>query len=235
MISVCMASYNGEKYIKEQIESIISQLGPGDELIISDDGSKDQSVEIVKTFGDNRIKIVRNKKPHGFVGNFENALSYAKGDYILLCDQDDIWMPNKVKVVLDALSDCDLVIHDAELIDAEGKWLGQNYYSTMHNGNGFWKNLFYPRYLGCCMAFRKGVLKKSLPFPNYHRGHDYWIGCITSVSQRVKFIPDKLIAYRRHGDNVTSSSERSERPILIKAYKRVEMLYSVIKRTLKMG
>lgn len=233
MITICMAIYNGEKYLSQQISSILPQLDDKDEIIISDDGSKDKSLEIIKSFSDSRIKIVYNEKRHGFIGNFENALLHAKGDYVFLCDQDDVWMPNKVQVVSAALNDCDLVIHNAELIDAEGKQLGRNYYSTMHNDEGFWKNLFYPRYLGCCMAFKKKILNECLPFPNYRRGHDYWIGCIASTNHNVKFIPDKLIFYRRHGNNVTPSSEKSNRSVFIKIYKRIDMLCSVIGRKLK--
>ena len=94
MISVCIATYNGEKYIKEQLLSILPQLGKKDEVIISDDHSTDNTLDIVKGLNDNRIKIVMNNREKGYTSNFENALSYAIGDYIFLSDQDDIWMSN---------------------------------------------------------------------------------------------------------------------------------------------
>lgn len=95
MISVCMATYNGEEYIKEQLESILCQLGEMDEIIISDDGSTDNTLNIIESYNDSRIKIHINTGKHGFVYNFENALQKAKGEYIFLSDQDDIWLPEK--------------------------------------------------------------------------------------------------------------------------------------------
>lgn len=97
MISVCMAAYNGEKYIKEQLLSILKQIGPNDEVVISDDGSKDRTKDIVDSLNDKRIRYVENKNKHGFTHNFENALQIAQGDYIFLADQDDIWRDDKEK------------------------------------------------------------------------------------------------------------------------------------------
>lgn len=101
MISVCMACYNGQKYIRQQIDSILSQLKENDELIISDDGSKDLTCEIVLSYHDPRIKLLHNTKEHGFIGNFENALRCAKGDIIFLSDQDDVWKKIKFRKSLD--------------------------------------------------------------------------------------------------------------------------------------
>ena len=106
-ISVCIATYNGEKYIKEQLESIIHQLGEYDEIIISDDGSNDKTIQIIENFKDTRIKIFNHspnrKTKYKFdltTRNIENALSKAKGDFIFLADQDDIWIKNKVEKLI---------------------------------------------------------------------------------------------------------------------------------------
>ena len=117
MISVCMATYNGEKYIREQMDSILQQLGEGDELIISDDLSSDKTVEIIKSYKDKRIKLYIHGDNHGFVRNFENALVHADGDIIFLSDQDDIWMPDKVKVTIAALANCDFTVSDCITIN----------------------------------------------------------------------------------------------------------------------
>ena len=103
MISVCMATYNGEKYIELQLRSILPQLSEDDEVIVSDDASTDQTLDVVRRLNDNRIKIVHHETDHGYTRNFENALKYAKGDYIFLSDQDDEWLPEKVQVTLQAL------------------------------------------------------------------------------------------------------------------------------------
>lgn len=205
-----MATYNGGKYIKEQIDSILPQLGENDELIISDDGSKDDTYSIISSYKESRIKFLCNKGKHGFVGNFNNALSRAKGDYIFLSDQDDYWMPGKVETVMGYLtSGTDLVIHNAELVDGEGQHLGNDYYSCMHNKTGFWANMWRTRTLGCCMCFNRKVLNKSMPMPKHIVAHDYWIGMVALKHYNVKFIDDKLLCYRRHGGNVSPSSEKS--------------------------
>ena len=209
-ISVCLATFNGEKYLQQQIESILIQLGDNDELIISDDGSSDQTLNIIESFSDKRIHIFHNKMNHGFIGNFENALRIATGDYIFLSDQDDVWSSDKLRISLQALEKADLIVHDAEMIDGMGNSLGKNYYSMMHSGTGFLRNWLYTRFLGCCMAFNRKVLNACLPFPKYITGHDYWIGMYALLKFRVRFIPERLVYYRRHGNNVSSSSEKSK-------------------------
>ena len=104
----------------------------------------------------------------------------------------------------------DLIVHDAEMIDGMGNSLGKNYYSMMHSGTGFLRNWLYTRFLGCCMAFNRKVLNACLPFPKYITGHDYWIGMYALLKFRVRFIPERLVYYRRHGNNVSSSSEKSK-------------------------
>lgn len=234
MISVCLTTYNGEKFIKEQLTSILHQIGDKDEIILSDDGSKDNTLAIVNSIGDSRIKIFYNRHQHGFIGNFENALENAHGDYIFLSDQDDIWKPNKVKCVMTYLNKYDLVVHDAEIIDGKGKTLGKNYYSTMHNKSGFLANLYSTRFLGCCMAFTKKVKDKSLPIPHGVVGHDYWIGMYAKLKFKTIFIPDILISYRRHGNNVSPSSEKSKTSLFYKIFiKRLPLLWNLFLRYFK--
>ena len=96
MTSVCMATYNGQKYLREQIESILCQLSANDELVISDDHSTDSTVDIIRSYGDSRIKMYANELTKGVTHNFENALNKSKGDIIFLADQDDVWLPNKI-------------------------------------------------------------------------------------------------------------------------------------------
>lgn len=231
MVSVCMATYNGGQYIKLQLESILSQLGPNDEVVISDDGSNDITRDIILSLGDNRIRLLENSGSHGFVSNFENALRKAKGDIIILSDQDDVWYDRKVETVSDALKNYDLVIHDAQLIDGDGNSLGKTYYSTLHHKTGFWVNLWKTRWLGCCMAFRREVLDYCLPIPKSVVAHDYWIGMMGMVKFRSCFLDDVLIGYRRHGNNVSTSSEKSHNSLWYKlVVKRTNLLVSIIGR-----
>lgn len=208
-ISVCIATYNGEKYIQEQISSILSQLSKDDEIIISDDGSKDNTINILHSFNDNRIKIFFNASPHGVVPNFENAIKHAMGNIIFLSDQDDIWMPYKVKTVLSSFQNYDFVVHNAEIVNGQKKQLGIDFFSFRHTKYGYWQNLWKMRYLGCTMAFRKEVLKDILPFPKKILWHDMWIAAILHLKYKGLLINEPLIYYRRHGDNASPSGEKS--------------------------
>ena len=116
MISVCLATYNGEKFITRQLDSLVNQLTESDQIIVVDDGSKDQTVDLIKEKYGDRVQIHVNDKNVGAIKNFEKAISLAKGDILFLCDQDDIWEDHKVKKVLLAFNDqrADLVIHDAQ-------------------------------------------------------------------------------------------------------------------------
>ncbi len=229
-ISVCMATYNGEKFIKEQVDSILSQLSSKDELIVSDDNSQDRTLDIIRSYKDERIKIFSNIGNHGFKGNFENALRNATGDYIFLSDQDDIWLPNKVQVVLEKLKDYDLIMHDGKIVDAEAHDLGRTCYSTLHDKTGFWYNVWKNRFSGSRMAFTKEVLQASLPFPKCILVHDYWIGTLALKCFRVSFIPNILMLYRRHGANASSSSEKSRLSLYVKITYRLSLLMAIYSR-----
>lgn len=226
-----MTTYNGEKYIKEQLESILMQIGHDDELIISDDGSQDHTLDIISSCQDKRIVLLQNQGKRGFVGNFENALSHSKGDVIFLADQDDVWKPNKMEVIKEKLQQYDLVIHDAEMIDGDGHLLGKTYYSTLHHRKDFLSNLWKTRWLGCCMAFRREVLEASLPFPSNIVGHDYWIGMLGMLKFRYCFMDDILICYRRHGNNTSPSGEKSTNSFFYKLItKRLNIAIALLKR-----
>ncbi len=232
-ISVCIATLNGANFIKEQILSILPQLGKDDEIIISDDGSTDETLKLLESFNDERIRVIRNNGLHGFIWNFESALKEATGDVIFLCDQDDIWKPNKVEVIKKQLQQYDLVVHDAEMIDGEGRSLGKTYYSTMHHKKDFISNLWRTRWLGCCMAFRREVLEMCLPFPSTIVAHDYWIGMLGMLKFRYCFIDDILICYRRHGNNTSPSGEKSANSLFYKLVtKRMNMLVALANRYL---
>lgn len=236
MISVCIATFNGQQFIKEQIESILPQLGIDDEIVLSDDGSTDSTVEIINSIADHRIHLYINSKRHGFVGNFENGLRNCKGDYIFLCDQDDVWNSNKVETVLRYLNKYDLVLHDADIVNEELQSSGKNYYSTLHHSEKFTVNLYKTRFLGCCMAFNRKVLDEIMPIPKNITGHDYWIGMYSLLHFNVYFSPEILIKYRRHGNNASTSSEKSSNTLFYKLItKRAFLLYNLFTRFLSKG
>ncbi len=208
-ISVCITTFNGEKYIKQQLHSILAQLDENDEIIISDDSSVDNTVKIIKIFNDIRIKIFENNKFRNPIYNFENALIKATGDYIFLSDQDDVWLPNKVNILKSCLQKYDLVISDAFVVDENLNILHDSFYALNNSKNGVIKNLLKNSYIGCCMAFRSNLLPLVLPFPKNIPMHDWWIGLIAEFQGKVFFCEDKLVYYRRHGSNISPTAGKS--------------------------
>ena len=239
-ISVCIATYNGEKYIKEQLDSIICQLGEDDEIIISDDESNDITIQIIENFKDPRIKIFSHspnrKTKYRFdltTRNIENALSKAQGDFIFLADQDDIWVENKVKKIIPLFEKYSLILHDCTIIDNSKKVLHESYFKLIKSKSGIINNLIKNSYLGCCMAFKKSILKKSIPFPISPIPHDIWIGLIAELKENVFFSNEKLIQYRRHENNLSSSSLKSNNSICFKLKYRFFILKNLIKNYFK--
>ena len=195
-ISVCMATYNGGEFIKEQLLSILRQLTDLDEIIISDDHSTDNTIKIIQELKDDRIKIFYNKGEKGFTSNFENAIRLATGDVVFLSDQDDIWLPGKVNTAISYLQDYDLVVGNAKVTDEYLNVTNESFFTIFNSGTGIFKNLLFNTYYGYSIAFRKTVLEYALPFPkNREVAFDIWIGLVTEIIGKVKFIQEPLVLY----------------------------------------
>lgn len=230
MISVCIATYNGGKYIKEQLDSILPQLGTEDEIVVSDDSSTDNTLDILFSYADSRIKVYSNQHFHSPVFNFEYTLIHAKGDYIFLSDQDDIWESNKVQVMLDVLKHATLVVSDCTVVDKSLELIRETFFQNRVRKKGVISNLIRNNYLGCCMAFRREVLCKALPFPKSIAMHDIWLGLCASAFYSVEFIPDKLIKYRRHGNNASPTGEKSHLKISYRIIYRFQFVIALMSR-----
>ena len=224
-ISVCMATYNGEKYIKDQLSSILQQISDYDEIIISDDHSTDNTLDIVRNINDKRINLFINEGEKGFTSNFENALKKATGDIIFLSDQDDIWLPEKTSTMVSYLQEYDLVVADAKVTDESLNVTNESFFSIFNSGPGILKNLGYNTYYGYSIALRKRVLEKALPFPkNREVAFDIWLGFVGEIIGKVKFINKPLVLYRRSSNTVTTI-KKSDRPLLGKLYKRLVIFW----------
>lgn len=210
MISVCIATYNGERFIERQVTSILSQIGVEDEVVVADDGSFDNTLAILRGLNDPRIRIVDGAHRHSPTWNFEKALKEARGEYIFLSDQDDVWMSEKVAVTMKYLQQYDCVVSDNVIVNAEGGVIADSFYAVNKTRSGKYYNLLIKNgYLGCCMAFRRCVLESALPFPSDAPDHDGWIGNVAAFKYSVRFIPAKLIHYNRHGGNASTTSAPS--------------------------
>ena len=239
MISVCIATYNGERFIKKQLDSILSQISKNDEIIISDDNSSDSTIEIIQSYKDSRIKLFHHNKELSLLKeksasfklvaqNFENALKKAKGDYVFLADQDDIWKENKVAEIIRYLQTYDIVMSNFSIIDENDMITKKNFYETSPISKYLLINIIRSHFLGCCMAFKKSVLEYCLPFPKNLICHDYWLGCIGTHKFNFYFIPNSLHLYRRTSDNVSTSTGKSKNSIMYRIKYRFDFLLSVL-------
>jgi len=201
-----MATYNGEKFIAHQLNSILLQLDTDDELIVSDDNSTDATIDIINNFNDNRIQLYINEGEKGTARNFENALKRANGEFIFLADQDDLWLPSKKEFMLGMLQHCDIAVTDASIIDDKGNIIVKSYFDKRGSGPGFIKNFWKNSYLGCCMAFKRAVLLPALPLPSKVIYHDYWLGLNAELFFKTRFEKEVFTFYRRHENNASTAA-----------------------------
>lgn len=225
-ISVVMTSYNGAQFISEQISSILPQLGKDDELIVSDDCSTDNTIALIRSFNDPRIRLFQNSINMGLRRNVAQSMNKANGELVFLCDQDDIWKPDKVDICASALVSHDLVIHNGVFVNKTGQLQNRTIYQYRHPVLNYWKNLVKNSCIGACMAFRREFLETSLPIPEDIPMHDwYLILCALRLKTRIKIIEDKLIHYRRHeGNSSPTGSRKSRHSILKKVFWRWQLL-----------
>ena len=230
-VSVCMAVYNGEKFIREQIQSVLTELQSNDELLIFDDLSTDATVKIAAEFEhDSRVRIARNHIQLGVVKNFDRALGQAKGDYIFLCDQDDVWLPGKVNLCVTALQKHLLVVTDCKLVDQTLNETAPSFFNLRNSGSGIFKNVWKNSYLGCCMAFRKELLSIALPIPEKMPMHDMWLGLLAELQGSVLFMSIQLCLYRRHQFAISATAGKSNLSFIRKIYVRAVLIICLIKR-----
>lgn len=206
-ISVCMATHNGAHFIRRQMETILAQLVPDDEVVISDDSSTDRTLEIIRSLADSRIRLFTGNTFFSPTFNFENALRQARGDIIVLADQDDIWLDNKVTVIRERFAQAPtgpyLMALDGYVVDDVEQVTEDSIFARLNVGTGFWRNVFNNRYLGCCLAFSRELLTAALPFPRRIPMHDMWLGQLCALIGTTEFVPVKTIKYRKHAASLT--------------------------------
>lgn len=233
-VSVAMAVYNGEKYLRGQLESIQKQLGGGDEVVISVDPSRDASKALALELaqGDSRIRVI-DGPGQGVIRNFECALNAVSGEVIFLADQDDVWMDGKVALCLTQLERANVtaVLHDAVVTDESLHRLRDSFFEGTYRP-GIFNNIKRNRYVGCCMAVKRAVAALALPFPKRLPMHDQWLGLLAEKLGDVSFIETPLILYRRHGQTITG---RSRAGVLRKAAWRISIATSYILRSIRHG
>lgn len=230
-ISVAMATYNGELYIRDQIDSILEQLNKLDELVISDDFSTDSTFDILTEYAqkDCRIKIYRNKFGKGVVNNFQTAIYNCSNELIFFSDQDDVWLPNKVSKITQTFLEkphIKLIISDITIVDQELQTIESSFFKFNKSRTGFINNLIKNSYIGCAMVINREYLMSLLPFPKQVPMHDWWIGICSELDGTSYFLNESLLLYRRHSETVTSLS--SQYSVKQKLNFRINLILNII-------
>jgi len=208
-----MATYNGSRFLPRQLETILPQLGPEDELIVSDDASTDGTPELVRELCGERVKLLHGcfRSP---VLNFEHALRQARGEVLVLADQDDIWCENKLPLVRERFAGRTherlLVLFDGRVIDEQERVLHDSIFALKRSRSGFLRNLYDSSYLGCCLAFTRELLEIALPFPRRILMHDMWIAMLAELCGEIELDRHITIGYRKHAASATTFARRFE-------------------------
>ena len=215
MISVALTTHNGERFLREQIDSILEQSISNIELVVCDDCSTDRTWEILNSYvrKDNRVHIYRNEKTLGFRDNFIKTINKCKGDYIALSDQDDIWMPNHLELLLEDIDDNMLACGNSLLVDENNNELGL----TLLEQEGIMRlpkksldiallvMLNHNPFQGAAMMFRREFISKALPLPNKADYHDVWFAALASMMDSFVYVNIPIVRYRMHEDNISGT------------------------------
>ncbi len=208
LVSIALCTYNGERFLREQVDSLLQQSWQHLEIVVCDDGSTDGTIAILKAYAekDTRIKLYCNPQNLRLTRNFEKAIGLCTGHYLMLCDQDDIWEKDKVAKLMAAIGEDLLVYADSALVDEQGKYMGTRISSLrrMYTGNDTRGFVLSNCVWGHTVLFRRVLVQHILPIPA-GIPHDNWIAFAATSVQRIRYIEEVLTHYRQHSHTVTST------------------------------
>lgn len=231
-VSVCIATYNGEKFIELQLKSILSQLNNDDEIVIVDDCSIDNTLNIIKSINDSRFKIFSNEKNRGHVYSFGRSIELATKEIIIMSDQDDIWIESRVAMMKDKLlkSKVMLLTSNSNFIDSNGiEVIYKNDGVEERNSQKYLTNIIdifkgKENYYGCAMAFKREFRKLIIPIPTYVESHDLWIALAANICKSNLHSNEVTLKRRIHGSNASIV----QRKLALKILSRIIFLASII-------
>ena len=243
-ISVCVATYNGATWIAEQLDSILEQIGPGDEVVVVDDCSTDDTIAALEQIADPRIRIYRQKKNRGYVQTFGQALALARGEYVLLADQDDIWLPGRVTEMVTALREgADVVATNLTTMGGPGYVSGPygqvDWHLRASDSRRRARNLFGiliggMSYWGCAMGLKQETLKVMLPFPAYlTESHDLWIAIFGNLRKTVRHLEIRSLEWRNHASNTNPKKPRGPVQLLKKRWMMLRAMFTIHHRIMR--
>lgn len=207
LVSIALCTYNGERFLATQLDSLLAQDHARLEIIVFDDASTDGTFALLQAYAaaDSRFRLFRNETNIGHRRNFEQALAACTGDFIAPCDQDDIWMPDKISALLRFVGYCSAVYCDSLLIDESGRSLGIRVSQRLHRYSGrdpavF---LFFNCASGHAMLLKRETVRRALPFPDIE-AYDWWLAFVATSMEGIGYLDRVLVHYRRHAAAVTN-------------------------------
>lgn len=242
-ISIALCTYNGGAWLRPQLESLAAQTHRPDELVICDDGSKDDTIAIAQEFAKAApfaVRVLQNETNLGLVGNFSRAMNECSGDWIFFCDQDDTWQPNKIERFIAAVEskpDCGMVFCDARVVDQQLNPLGHTHWQTVHfspdkqklvNAGGAFDLLVQHSFVACATMAVSAKLKSALlPVPP-HWAFDGWIAVAAAALAPVVAIPEALNDYRQHPKQAIGGRRKSYWQRYLEAKRAVDQRYYAV-------
>ncbi|MFZ3388759.1 glycosyltransferase family 2 protein [Buttiauxella gaviniae] len=247
IVDIVMATYNGVLFIEEQIESIQNQTFKNWRLLISDDGSSDKTIELIrkKIECDKRIILVNTERQGGVVKNFERALKETNANLIAFCDQDDIWPLDRLQILINKYFELSnnqsipfLIYTDLELIDARGELLNESFYKSnridpldnLKSNNLMWFSSVY----GCTILVNRELLKISLPFPKDIPMHDHWLALKAMHANGLYYYDYKSVKYRQHELNVVGGRSKTFYEKIKVLPKNIKNIFSTVTKVKQM-
>ncbi|HWZ04337.1 MAG TPA: glycosyltransferase [Mucilaginibacter sp.] len=207
LVSIALCTYNGDRFLKQQLDTIVNQTYKNIEIIVVDDCSTDKTFEIIQDYASRfpQFKVYQNYQNLGFAGNFEHAMTLCQGELIALCDQDDIWDIQKIELQVTAIKDNVLIYHDSEFIHEDGSSMNKKMSDLMnlYKGNDPLPFLFFNCVSGHSILMKKVLLEQALPLKKGYF-HDWWLAYVATNAGEIDFIPRCLVQYRQHDKSDTN-------------------------------
>ena len=227
-----MASYNGSAYIREQLASILLELGERDEVVVVDDASSDDTCAVIEALDDPRVRVRRNPVNRGHVHTFGEALALAKNEFVFLSDQDDRWIPGRVARMIAEMNrtGSEMIVSTYSCINALGNPIPTKEHFFLRAGNSKRRlanitGIFFGRrtYYGCTMAIRQELLREALPMPGFVESHDLWLAMAGNMRGDICHLEQDTVERRIHDSNLTTRN----RGHLMQLKSRIVMLLSL--------
>ncbi len=245
MVTVLLATYNGGKFLEEQLNSLLNQSFQDFRIVIRDDGSTDNTLEIIERYkgiSPEKIEICQSfEKTRSAAGNFFKLIELYSDDYIMFCDQDDCWLPDKIEKTLNAMkkaeaefgTDTPILVHtDLKVVDEELNLINNSFIKLqkLSPENTKLNNLLMQNSItGCTAMFNKALLEKLFILPNAVAMHDWWLGLIAACFGKIIFIKEPTILYRQHSNNEVGAKDVNSLSFIIKKLKNFEKMKSMYK------